>query len=130
MTTTKIEVTTQNINDAIMNIAEYAKNNNYEFDTNAVSEFNSAIQFDSKSKKKICSNYLTRFGRKITMSQANRFMHFMWRHVLKKEGKAPEMKYSQRELDIRAAKKSWKAANDAAEALRIAYREIKGDFYK
>jgi hypothetical protein len=130
MTTTKIEVTTQNINDAINNITEYAKSNKYEFDTKDVSEFDKAIEFDSKSKKKICSNYLTRFGRKITMSQANRFIHFMWRHVLKKEGKAPEMKYSERELDIRAAKKSWKAANDAAEALRITYKEIKGDFYK
>lgn len=139
MTTTKIEATPQNINDAIMNIAEYAKAKGYEFDTTDVPSFREnplafwqgkVLEFESKGKKKTCSNYLTRFGKHITMSQANRFLHFMWRHVLKNEGKVPEIKYSQRELDIRNAKKAWNTANAAAETLRIAYKTIKGDFYK
>lgn len=126
----KIEATPQNINDAITNIAEYAKAKKYEFDTTDISTFSETIEFDSKRKKKICSNYLTRFSKKISMSQANRFLHFLWRHVLKNKGTAPELKYSQKELDIRAARKTWKAAEKAAEELRLAYKNIKGDFYK
>ena len=135
----KIEATPQNINDTITNIVEYAKAKGYDFDAKDISTFREtpiafwqgkSLEFESKRKKKTCSNYLTRFSRKITMSQANRFLHFLWRHVLKNEGTAPEIKYSQRELDIRAARKTWKAAEKAAEELRLAYKNIKGDFYK
>ena len=139
MTTEKIEATPQNINNAITNIAEYAKAKGYEFDITDISTFREnplafwqgkSLQFDSKRKKKVCSNYLTRFSKKISMSQANRFLHFLWKHILKNEKKAPNVKYSQRELDIRAARKAWKIANTTAESLRIAYKDIKGDFYK
>lgn len=139
MTTTKIQATPQNINVAIMNIAEYAKAKGYDFNMKDIPTLREnhlafwqgkPLEFDSNRKKKICSNYLTRFSKKITMSQANRFIHFIWRHVLKNDGTAPEVKYSKRELEIRAAKKAWKAANTAAETLRLAYKDVKGDYYK
>jgi len=136
---TKVQATPENINDAIINIAEYAKAKEYEFNMEDVPTLREmplafwqgkSLEFDSKRQKKTCSNYLTRLNKKIHMSQANRFLHFMWKHVLKMEGTAPGIKYSQRELDIRAARKAWKVANATAETLRLAYKNIKGNFYK
>lgn len=139
MTTTKVEATPQNINDAVARIAEYAKEKGYQFNESEVPAFREQslafwqgrkLSFESKSQEKVCRNYLTRFTKSISMSQANRFLHYLWRHVMKMDGQPPRVEYSEREQKIKAARKAWKTAQAEAEKLQAEYKTIKGDFYK
>jgi hypothetical protein len=110
MTTTKVEATPQNINDAVVRIAEYAKAKGYQFNESEVPFREQNIAFWQ--------------GRKY------RFLHYLWRHVMKMDGQSPRVEYSEREQKIKAARKAWKAAQAEAEKLQKEYKEIKGDFYK
>lgn len=142
MTTTRsqqVEATPQNINDAILHIGEYAKSKGYVFNEKDVPEFREnslafwqgiKLEFGSKSKMKVCRNYLTRLDKNITMGTANRFLHFIWRHVMKKDGNAPRVEFSATEQKIRASKKAWRTAQAESDRLLLEYKALKGDFYK
>lgn len=136
MKTTKIEATKANIDKAINDIQKYAASKGYQFlgelkkDGILSSLFGGdKPKFESKSQEKVCNNYLSRLDRGVRMSTANRFLHFLYKHVYKLET-APRVDYSQRELEIRASRKAYVAAKVEAEKLRLKYKEIKGDFYK
>lgn len=137
--TTQVEATPQNINDAIALIAKYAKYKGYTFNENDVPAFREnslafwqgrKLEFQSKSQMKVCRNYLTRFNRKVTMAQANMFIHFMYRGVMKLDGPVPKIQYSEQEQKIRAAKKAWKIVQIESDRLLSVYKETKGDYFK
>lgn len=135
--TTHIEPTAQNVNKAMAAIEKYAADNGYvmngempRFKERLDQLFKKTLEFQSNNQKKIVRNYLTRFSRKISRSQANRFMHLLWRHVLKQDGQAPYVELSETEQKIKAAKLAWKAARDHADKLLMEYKQTKGDFYK
>lgn len=63
------------------------------------------------------------------MSVANRFLHFLFKKVLKVEN-APYIDYSEKELKIKEAKNAWRKMKIEAEKLQEAYKLEKGTFYK
>jgi len=136
---TQVEATPQNINDTIFMISQYANDKGYVFNESTMPAFREnslafwqgkKLEFDSKTKKKVCHNYLTRLSKNVTMRQANLFLHFMWRQIMKIEGPVPKIQPSEREFKIRQARKAWKTAFTESEKLRNEYKEIKGDFFK
>lgn len=85
--------------------------------------------FKSKSQSKVVRDYLTRLDRRVSMSQANKFLHMLFVKVLSTET-APRIEYSERETKIKASRKAWKKLHLEAEKLLKEYKELKGDFYK
>lgn len=70
--------------------------------------------------------------RKLSMRSANRFLHFIAVKLLAygPELKVPRIEYSEKESAIKASRAAWVKARNEAEALRLAYVQEKGDFYK
>lgn len=119
--------TVENIHAAFEKIKEYAKAHDY-----VISPYLAplpTVEFDSKRQMKIVRNYINRFEKHITMSQANKFLHFLFKRVYKLD-KAPRIEYGAKERKIQEAKKAWKAAQAEANKLLLAYKQEKGDFYK
>ena len=126
METKQIEATKENVETAINKIKAYAQEKGYQ----VVGDFKpGSLQFDSKSKQKVCKNYLWKLDKKVGMSNANRFLHFLYKKVYKLET-APCIKYSEQELKIQQARKAWKKMQAEAEKLQAIYKTEKGDFYK
>lgn len=73
-----------------------------------------------------------RLKRKLSMRSANRFLHQICAKLLEygTEKKIPRIDYSEKETAIKASRAAWVKARDEAEALRLAYVEEKGDYYR
>lgn len=133
-TVTMVEPTTENIKATFEKINAYAQEKGYQVvgdmsvPTNWIGLDKSA-KFESKSQSKVVRNYLTRLDSHITMGQANRFLHMLFKRIYKLD-KAPRVEYSAKELEIKASRKAWKKADAEAQALLKKYKEVKGDFYK
>jgi hypothetical protein len=126
METKQIEATKANVELAINNIKKYAEEKGYQ----VKGDFTSGdLKFESKSKEKVCRNYLWRLDKKMGMSVANRFLHFLYKKVYKTET-APSIDYSEKELKIKEARKAWRKLKEEAEKLQAAYKLEKGTFYK
>lgn len=136
METKQVEATKANIEKAVEKIKYFANDKGYQL----IGEFKkdgfftslfsgSSIKFDSKSQEKECKRYLWRIDSKLGMSNANRFLHFLYKKLYKLD-KAPYVEYSERELKIKEAKKAWKKVKLEAEKLQKEYKDTKGDFYK
>lgn len=129
-----VQPTKENIEAAFTKITEFAKSNGYvvegemKLPTNLLG-IKKSPEFNSKSQAKVVQNYLTRLDRKVTMGQANRFLHMLFKHVYEQD-KAPKIEFSERELKIRASRKAWKKAQAEADKLQAEYKANKGDFYK
>lgn len=129
-----VQPTKENIEAALVKITEFAKSNGYTVEgemklpTNMLG-IKKAPEFKSKSQAKVVQNYLTRLDRKISMSQANRFLHMLFKHIYGLD-KAPRIEYSEQELKIKATRKAWKKAQLEADRLLAEYKTTKGDFYK
>lgn len=130
-----IEANKQNIEQAIENIKQFATDKNFQI----LGEFkkdgflqsifsNNKITFESKSKEKVCRNYLTRLQKKMGMSLANRFLHFLYKKVYKLD-KAPRIEYSEQELKIQAARTAWKKSLAETTKLLAEYKTSKKGFY-
>jgi hypothetical protein len=136
MKTTKLEATKSNVEHAIGLIEQYAKDKGYQI----VGEFkkegflskllNQKLTFESKGQEKVLRNYLTRLEKKVCMSTANKFLHFLYKKVYKSETAAPRVEYSEQELKIKAARKAWRITLAESKRLELAYKETKGNFYK
>jgi hypothetical protein len=85
--------------------------------------------FKSVSQKKLVRSYCTRLCTHMTMSQVNKFLHLLFKHVYKEAG-APRIEYSEQECKIKAARKAWKELDTKAKLLLKEYKTVKGNFYK
>lgn len=136
MKTVVIEATKENIDKAINDIKKHASDKGYQFlgeekkDGLLSGLFGGdKPKFESKSQEKVCQNYLRRLERKVCMSTANKFLHFLYKKVYKLDA-APRVEYSELELRIRTARKAWRTSMAETEKLRLVYKEVKGNFYK
>jgi len=137
MKTTKPAATKENIDQAIDGIKKYAADKGYQF---LVHPKKAGLlsgllgggkpKFESKSKEKVCQNYMARLERKPGMSSANRFLHFLHANGVMEFETLPKIDYSEQELKIRTARKLWRKSLEETEKLRLAYRETKGTFFK
>lgn len=133
---TLLEANTENIQATFEKIKKYADERGYRIDgelklpTNLIG-ITKSMSFDSWSQEKVLRNYINRLSKHVTMGNANRFLHFLFKKVYKIDtSDAPSMEYSEQEIKIRQARKAWIKTRTEAEALRVAYRKEKGDFYK
>ncbi len=131
-----IEATPENIDKAISNIVEFAREKGYQIkgDFNrgtfrTILESFVGIKFKSKGQEKQLRHYLTRLNKKITLRQVNMFLTFLYKGVYELD-KAPNVDYSEKELKIKASKKLWRETQLKANELLKLYKEEKGDFYK
>lgn len=86
--------------------------------------------FDSNNIKKKVSRYLTGLDRTVSMQRCNRFLHLLFKHIYKIDTPAPKVDYSEKECEIKAARKAYVKSDIETLRLLKAYKEIKGDFYK
>lgn len=86
----------------------------------------------SKSMKKQLVKFHFRLQNKLAMRSANLFMHSVAVKLLRHEPteKVARLSYSEKEAAIKASRAAWVKAREDAEALRLAYIQEKGDFYK
>jgi len=136
MESKQIMATKENVELAINNIKKYAEEKGYQIKGEFKQEGflsslfgSSKITFESKSKEKVCRNYLWRLEKKMGMSIANRFLHFLYKKTYKLE-QAPKVDYSDKEIKIQEARKAWKKLQKESELLMAAYKAEKKDFYK
>lgn len=138
MTTIKLEATSKNVAKAIEAIEKFAADKGYQIIGDLKEKkqgflsgiFNLNLNFESKSKEKVLSNYLTRLEtKKMGMALANKFLHFLYKKVYKLDT-APKVEYSEKELKIKAARKAWRIALETAKKAEEAYKVEKGNFYK
>lgn len=134
-TTTLVEATIENIKKTFEAIEQFAKEKGYQIKGNLKVPTNllgisKKVEFDSKNQLKVLKKYLTRLNRKITLRQANMFLHFLFQKGYHSTESIPYVEFSERELKIQEARKAWKVAAAKAEEARLAYRTAKGDFYK
>lgn len=67
---------------------------------------------------------------KQTLRAINTFLHFLHKHVYKENTSAPEVRVSEKEEKIQAARKKYVEARNLAIKLYAEYKTEKGDFYK
>ncbi len=136
--TTYVEPTEANVKATIEKIKLFASENNYQIKTpfpdptniiGSIFKKGLALRFESKSLQKVCRNHLTRVDKKIGLRTVNKFLHFLYKTIYKTDA-APHLDYSEKELKIKALKKSLNKARAEAEKLRLEYKKEKGDFYK
>jgi len=89
----------------------------------------SHYQMLSKNNIKRLNRYIWWFTEKPSISNINRFFHFICTRVLKTD-KRVRVYPSIREQEIQAARKRWKDVQKVEQELLKKYKEIKGDFYK
>ena len=134
--TTLLEVNAENIQATFDKINAFANEKGYRIDgdlklpTNLIG-MTKSMSFDSGKQKKVLRNYINRLHKKVTMGNANCFLHFLFKKVYKLDASnSPSVEYSEKELKIQSARKAWVKARNEAEKLRLAYRAEKVDFYK
>lgn len=129
METKQIAATKANVELAINNIKNYANEKGFQLIGNFSDRGPGELTFESKNKEKVCRNYLWRLEKKMGMSVANRFLHFLYKKAYKLD-EAPKVDYSEKELKIKEARKAWKKMQAEAEKLQAAYKTEKGTFFK
>lgn len=94
--------------------------------------FTAPLSDSSHSVNKRLLKWHFRLKRKLSLRSSNQFLHFICVRWLKygHDQKLPQVDYSEKETAIKAARAAWVKARDEAEALRLAYVEEKGDYYK
>ncbi len=131
---TLLEVNTENIQAVFEKIKKYAEERGFRIEgdlklpTNLIG-ITKSMSFDSGKQKKVLRNYINRLDKRVTMGNANRFLHFLFKKIYKLDS-SPSMEYSEKELKIIQARKAWVKARTEAEKLRVVYRTEIGDFYK
>lgn len=122
------EVTTDNIKKAIESLKQYAVQKGYVFNSDPDAMSNHAPFFSSGNQYKKFSWALYRAMNKPSMKSAN--LLFSLYSKVNHYATKLKMDYSEREKQIKAAKKEWKELKHKAEEARLKYRKTKGDFYK
>jgi hypothetical protein len=117
------------INESVSKMNEIIKNNNYRYyldgkqtDTIQVpSDIKITLNVESRTFRKKVLSRIVRFEKKSTRRQMNLLLHIL---------DMGKVKVSEKEEQIRNARKEWIKLRGEAEKARLNYREIKGDFYK
>lgn len=129
-----IEADVNGIQAAFKKIEEFAKAKGFEIEgdlklpTNMIG-ITKKPDYKSKAQMKVVRTYINRLDKKTSMSQSNRFLHFLFKKVYDLD-KAPRVEYSKKEQKIQELKKAWKKLQLDAETARLQYMVEKGDFYK
>lgn len=97
----------------------------FELDKNSLTE---EISNASGKQKKRINAGARHFSQRPTLRSANRFLHTIFRKVLKAQ--PVKIQLSEKETKIQDARKAWKNAMLKAEELRLVYKAEKGNFYK
>lgn len=131
---TVVEPNKENIEALFTKIKEYANGKGYQIVGNISLPTNmlgikKSPDYKSTSMMKRVRVYTTSLDRKVTMSNSNRFLHLLFKHVYG-EDTVPRIDYSTKELEIKASRKAWKKVDTEAKELLKKYKEVKGDFYK
>lgn len=91
------------------------------------------FQLMSRNARKKTARRIVRFERKPTLPNANKllaYLHHEAKTIPAYKGAKPELNLSVKELEIRKARKEWKAAQAAAKEQELAYKTSKKGFYK
>lgn len=133
-TTVLIEATNETVQGTFEKIKQYVTDKGYKLEGELKQPTNllgikKALTFDSRKKMKVLRNYINRLDKKVSMRNANMFLHFLFR-VIYKQDAHPRVELSDKEQKIQQARKAWKKVAMEAETLRLAYKAEKGDFYK
>ena len=91
---------------------------------------NARIIHMTLNQRKKLKNKLNGCIYKKSLRAINTFLHFLHKHVLDEKTPAPEVKISEKEMKIQAARKKYVEARNLAIKLYKEYKEEKGDFYK
>lgn len=133
------ESLTERIKVCINTIDKFVNENNYQVSN--VSEYNKlkdstylfGIQLQlsklSLNQRKKVRNALYRVNNNPTLRNVNYLLHILYTKVLKSDQRI-KIKKSEKELAIEKARQEWITYRNEAERLRLAYKELKGDFYK
>jgi hypothetical protein len=82
------------------------------------------------NQRKKLKNKINGCVHKKSLRAINTFLHFLHKHVLEEKTPAPEVRISEKEVKIQAARKKYVEARNIAMKLYKEYKEEKGDFYK
>lgn len=132
---TMIEANVESIEATFKKIRDFATSNNYVIEgelkhpTNMLG-IKKTLSFDSRKQMKVVRNFINRFNERVSIGQANRFLHFLFRKIYKTDGAVPKVKFSEKQIKIQATRDAWKKMRDEAEKARVAYVTEKGDFFK
>ena len=129
-----VEGNLEMLNESLEQIREFVRARGYQLigELPGQQEMEDALHAISMTREKKLIKRHLRLKAKPGMRAANAFLHFLCRKCLEygEERTVLRVDYSEKELAIKAARKAWVKARDAAEELRLAYVGEKGDFYK
>jgi len=120
----------------IENIEKWAKDNNYrlkgDFNSFKISLMgNEKFITISKNKRKKINQYIFSLERKITMRNANSFLHFIYKTMNNNEPNSSiKIIISEKEEKIQMLRKQWLRMRNESDNLLKSYKDEKGDFYK
>jgi len=120
----------------IENIEKWAKDNNYrlkgDFNSFKISLMgNEKFITISKNKRKKINQYIFSLERKITMRNANSFLHFIYKTMNNNEPNSSiKIIISEKEEKIQMLRKQWLKMRNESDILLKSYKDEKGDFYK
>ncbi len=120
----------------IENIEKWAKDNNYrlkgDFNSFKISLMgNEKFITISKNKRKKINQYIFSLERKITMRNANSFLHFIYKTMNNNEPNSSiKIIISEKEEKIQMLRKQWLKMRNESDNLLKSYKDEKGDFYK
>ena len=137
MNKTNFKMTTDNfeneINEFVTKLKRYVEFMDYQVtgDVNfdELKDLKSGIGNLSLSQKKKLRNNLVSANYKMTLRTINRFLHFLYKAVLKTD-KRVRIKPSVKDEEIQMKRKEWVEARDKAQVALFLYKKTKGDFYK
>jgi len=137
MTKTNFTMTTDNfkegINEFLTKLKRYADFMDYQvtgdINFDELKDLKGAIGNLSLSQKKKLRNNLISADHKMTLRTINRFLHFLYKAVLKSDVRV-RVKPSVQDEEIQMKRKEWVTARDKAQVALFLYKKTKGDFYK
>lgn len=120
----EIDLTLQRIND-------YVARNEYQLNGNIKQKLNLDAVIDDVTlrKRKVLRRYMYYIKVHPTLDSVNKFLHFLFKEVLKSDARVKVVK-SEKEQLIQKKRQEYKAALKILIEKRQAYKEEKGDFYK
>jgi hypothetical protein len=119
------------IDQTMLRIKEYVKFNEYQIHGNIEEKLNldAALKDATLRKRKTLRRYMYHIEQHPTLPTVNKFLHFLFKTVLKSDVRVRVLK-SEQELEIQKRRKEFKDALKVMLEKKQAYLDSKGDFYK
>lgn len=121
----EIEKTCQRIDEYVA-LNEYQINNNVKIDKTVLMD---ALTDTSLRKRKILRRYMYKISNHATLEVVNKFLHFLYKEVLKSDVRVKVVK-SEKEQLIQKKRQEFKMALKIMLEKKQEYLNEKGDFYK